>query len=117
VPDTDHLKRRAYIKVSQELSGLGVSPRYVSNVWRKHKEEILDPLNKKFNVSVKHQKLPGHPQKVSVGELHSHVKAVPLHFCKSIRTLSFKIGIPTMTLHRALKLGLLKSSKNLLSPS
>jgi hypothetical protein len=45
VPGTDRLKRRAYIKVSQEMSGSGVSPRYVSDVWRKHKEEILDPLN------------------------------------------------------------------------
>jgi hypothetical protein len=60
VPNTDRLKRGAYIKVSQELSGLEVSPRYVSDVWRKHKEEILDPLNKDIYVSKKHQKVPGH---------------------------------------------------------
>jgi len=98
VPSTDRLKRRAYIIVSQELSGLGVSPRYVSDVWRKHKKEILDPLNKDIYVSVKQQKGSGHPQKVSVVELHARVKAVPFHFCKNIRTLSFKIGIPTATL-------------------
>ncbi len=98
VSDTDRLKRRAYIKVSQEFSGLGVSPRYVSDVWRKHKEEILDLLNKDIYMSVKHQKVPGHPRKVSIAELHVRVKAVPFHFCKNIRTLSFKIGIPTATL-------------------
>ncbi len=40
------------------------------------------------------------------------VKAVPFHVCKNITTLSFKIGIPTTTLHQALKLGLPKLSKN-----
>jgi hypothetical protein len=88
----------------------------ITDVWRKHKEEILDPLNKDIYVSVKHQKVPGHPRKVSVAELHARVKAVPFHFCKNVSTLSFKIGIPTTTLHRALKLGLLKLSKNSIMP-
>jgi hypothetical protein len=32
VPETDPLKKGAYIRVSQELSNLGVSPRYVGDV-------------------------------------------------------------------------------------
>ena len=41
VPKTDCLKIRAYIRVLQELSDLGVLLRYVGGVWRKHKEDIL----------------------------------------------------------------------------
>ena len=44
------------------------------------------------------------------------MKAVPFHFHKNIRTLSFKIGIPRSTIQRAMKLGLLKSSKNSIKP-
>ena len=44
------------------------------------------------------------------------MKAVPFHFCKNIRTLSFKIGIPRSTIQQAMKLGLLKSSKNSIKP-
>ncbi len=66
--------------------------------------------------SVKQLKGSGRHRKISVLELHSRVKAVPFHFCKNLRTLSFKIGIPLTTIHRALKLGLLKSSKNSIKP-
>jgi hypothetical protein len=52
MPNTDHLKRGAYFSLSQELSDLGVSPRYVGDVWKKHKENILDPLNKDLYVSI-----------------------------------------------------------------
>ncbi len=65
---------------------------------------------------VKNKMGSGRLRKISIVELHMRVKAVPFHFCKNIRTLSFKIGIPTMTIHRALKLGLLKSSKNSIKP-
>jgi hypothetical protein len=53
---------------------------------------------------------------MSIADLHLRVKAVPFHFCKNIRTLSFKIGIPRSTIKRAMKLGLLKSSKNSIKP-
>jgi hypothetical protein len=99
VPKTYSLKNGAYIRVSQELTHRWVSSRYVGDVLKKHKEEILNPLNKDIYVCIKYQNGPGHPQKVSVAELHVHVKAVPFHFCKNIRTPSFKIGIPTTTLH------------------
>jgi hypothetical protein len=33
MPETEKLKRRAYFRVSQELSRLGVSPRLVADVW------------------------------------------------------------------------------------
>ena len=67
-------------------------------------------------MSVKQLKGSGRRPKISVLELHSHAKAVPFHFCKNLRTLSFKIVIPLTTIHRALKLGLLKSSKNSIKP-
>ncbi len=57
VPETDKLKRRAYFRVLQELSSLGVSPRFVADVWQKHKGDILDPLNKDLYMVVK--KKPG----------------------------------------------------------
>jgi hypothetical protein len=57
VPETDKPKRRAYFLVSQELSSLGVSPRFVADVWQKHKGDILDPLNKDLYMVVK--KKPG----------------------------------------------------------
>jgi hypothetical protein len=56
VPETEKLKRRAYFRVSsQELSSLGVSPRFVADVWRKHKGDILDPLNKDLYMLVKNK--------------------------------------------------------------
>ena len=116
LPETDHLKRGAYFRVSQELSDLRVSPRYVGDVWKKHKEDSLDPLNKDLYVSVKQLKGSGCHKKISVLELHSCVKAVPFHFCKNLRTLSFKIGIPLTTIHRALKFGLQNLSKNRMKP-
>ena len=83
MPNTDHLKRGAYFRVSQELLDLGVSPRYVGDVSKKHKEDILDPLNKDLYVSVKQLKGSGRHRKISVLELHSRVKAVPFHFRKN----------------------------------
>ncbi len=82
MPETDHLKWGAYFRVSQELSDLGVSPRYVGDVWKKHKEDILYPLNKDLYVSVKQLKGSGRRRKISVLELHSHVKAVPFNLLK-----------------------------------
>ena len=55
VSKTDHLKRGVYFRVSQELSDLGVSQRYVSDVWKTHKEDILNPLNKDLYVSAQHK--------------------------------------------------------------
>ena len=38
-----------------------VSPRYVADVWRRHKEDILDPLNKDLYVSLQQKKRDGKP--------------------------------------------------------
>ncbi len=65
---------------------------------------------------VKNKPGSGRLRKISVLELHLYVKAVPFHFRKNLRTLSFKIGIPLTTIHLALKLGLLKLSKNSIKP-
>jgi hypothetical protein len=54
VPKTDCPKIMAFIRVLQELANLGVSQRYVGAIWRKHKEDNLDPLNEDLYVSMKH---------------------------------------------------------------
>ena len=109
VPETEKLKRRAYIRVSQELFSLGVSPKFVDDVWRKHKGDILNLLNKDLYMVVKKKPGSGRLWKISIAELHLRVKVFPFHFRKNIRTLSFKIGIPRSTIQRAMKLGLLNS--------
>jgi hypothetical protein len=81
-----------------------------------HKGDILDLLNKDLCMSVKNKTGSGHPRNISIAELHMRVKAVPFHFRKNLRTLSFKIGIPRSTIQRAMKLELLKSSKNSSKP-
>jgi len=95
---------------------LGVSPRFVADVLRKIKGDIHDPLNKDLYMVVKKKPGSGRLRKISIADLHLRVKAVPFHFCKNIRTLSFKIGIPRSTIQQAMKLGLLKSSKNSIKP-
>ena len=49
---------------------LGVSPRFVADVWRKHKGEILDPFNKDLYMVVKKKPGSGRLQKISIAELH-----------------------------------------------
>ena len=116
VPETDRLKAGAYVRISNELSSLGVSPRYVGDVWRKYKEQILDMLNKDLIESLKHRVGAGAPRRISIEELQNRVKAVLFSFRKNIRTLAYKVGIPFATLQRALELGYLQKSKNNIKP-
>jgi len=39
-----HLVR--YVKIAEELNTYGVSPYYVGTIWRKHKQDILDTVNR-----------------------------------------------------------------------
>ena len=87
VPKTDYLKGGAYRRVSQDLSNLQVSPRNVADVWRQHKEDILDPLNKDLYESLKHKQGVENPRKISIVELQTRVRAVPYHFHKNVWTL------------------------------
>ena len=116
VPETDRLKPGAYVRISNELSSLGVSPRYVGDVWRKYKEQILDTLNHDLMESLKHRKGAGPPRRISIEDLQTRVKAVPFRFRKNIRTLAYKVGIPRSTLHDALKKGCLQKSSNSINP-
>jgi hypothetical protein len=116
VPETDRLKAKAYERIANELSSLGVSPRYVADVWRKYKKQILDTLNEDLIESLKHRKGAGPPRRISIEDLQTRVKAVPFGFRKNIRTLAYKVGIPYTTLHRALKIGCLQKSKNSIKP-
>ncbi len=42
IPETDSLKSKAYKRVSVELYPLGVSPRYIRQIRKKYKKDILD---------------------------------------------------------------------------
>ena len=59
---------------------MGVSPRFVADVWRKHKGDILDPLNKDLYMVVKKKPGFGRLRKISIAELPLRVKAVLFHF-------------------------------------
>ncbi len=37
-------KLKVYAEIAQELGQLGVSPRYVGDIWRHHKDAIVDSL-------------------------------------------------------------------------
>jgi hypothetical protein len=116
VPETDCLKAGAFIRIANDLITLGVSPRYVGDIWRKHKNEIIDPLNTALMKSLKHRKGAGAPWRISIKDFQARVKAVPFHFHKNVRTLAYKVGIPRTTMQQALKIGCLKTSKNSIKP-
>ncbi len=113
-PKTGSLTNRskAYAQVAQELGQFGVSPSYVGDIWQRHKDAIVDSLRHDLKESLKkHKKVPGRPQRISIEELHARVMSVEWHFCKDFCTLSKKIGVPTSTLHRAMKCGILRTTK------
>jgi hypothetical protein len=60
------------------------------------RRQTTDTDKRQFNLFFhrKHKKGVGKPRKISIAELHMHVRAVPFHFRKNVGTLSFKIGIP-----------------------
>ena len=43
---TKQLKRKAYARIAEELNSFGVSEDYVAKMWRKHKQDILDTVNR-----------------------------------------------------------------------
>ena len=100
---TKQLERMAYARIAEELNSFGVSDLYVAELWRKHKQDILDTVNRDLDKSLKQLSGSGHPQKISVVELYEKVKAVPFQYRKNVRTLAFKVGIPKSTIHNALK--------------
>ena len=43
---TKKLERKAYVRIAEELNTFGVSPYYVGTIWRKHKQDIVDTVNR-----------------------------------------------------------------------
>jgi hypothetical protein len=113
---TKKLEHKPYVRIAEDLNTFGVSPYYVGTIWRKHKQDILDIVNRDLVKSL--QTLPGSGRrcKISVVELYAKVKAVPFHFHKNVRTLASKVGIPKSMIHDALKKGLLKHTRNTIRP-
>jgi hypothetical protein len=113
---TKKLKRKAYVRIAKEFEHIWGVTLLCGYHWRKHKQDILDTVNRDRVKSL--QTLPGsgrHP-KISVVELYAKVKAVPFHFCKNVRTMASKVGIPKSTIHYTLKKGLLKHTRNTIRP-
>jgi hypothetical protein len=104
---TKKLKRKAYVRIAEELNTFGVSPYYVGYIWRKHNQYILDTVNHDLVKSRKTLPGSGQPRKISVVELYENVQAVTFHYRKNVPTLAFKVSIPKSTIHNALKKGLL----------
>jgi hypothetical protein len=50
-----------YKKIAEELIPLGVSWRYVADIWRKHKESILDSAHVDLKGALAHKKGAGAP--------------------------------------------------------
>ena len=113
---TKRLERKAYARIAEELNSFGVSDVYVAKLWRKHKQDILDSVNRDLVMSLKRLSGSGGQRKISVVELYEKVKAVPFQYRKNVRTLAFKVGIPNSTIHDALKKGLLKHTHNTIRP-
>ena len=116
IPETDRLNAGAYSRIAADLIMLGGSPRYVGDIWRQRKKEIMNSLNTDLMKSLKHRKGAGAPRRISVEDLQARVKALPFNFCKNYRTLANKVGVPYSTIQRALKLGFLKTSRNCIKP-
>jgi hypothetical protein len=113
---TKRLERKAYARIAEELNSFGVSKIYVRKLWRKHKQDILDTINRDLVKSLKRLPGSGGQRKISVVELYEKMKAVPFQYRKNVRTLAFKVGIPKSTIHDALKKGLLKHTRNTIRP-
>ena len=67
-----------YQKNAEELIPLGVSWRYVADIWRKHKESILNSACVDLKGTLAHKKGAGAPRRISIEDLHRRVRAVPL---------------------------------------
>jgi hypothetical protein len=75
-PETGSITNRleAYVQVVQELGQLDVSPRYVGDIWQRHKDAIVDSLRHDLKESLKHKKVPGRPRRITIEELHARVR-------------------------------------------
>jgi hypothetical protein len=62
-PKTGSIRNRlkAYAQVAQELGQSGVLPRYVGDIWRRHKDAIVDSLRHNLREELKHKKGAGSP--------------------------------------------------------
>ncbi len=105
-----------YQKIAEELIPLGVSWRYVADIWKKHKESIHNSACVDLKGALAQKKGAGVPRCISIEDLHCRVRAVPFKDRKCIWSLGKKVGIPRATLERALKLGLLKTTKSHIKP-
>ena len=74
-----------YQKIAEELIPLGVSWRYVADIWRKHNESILDALVD-LKRALAHKKEAGAPRRISIEDLHRHVGRI------SIEDLHRRVG-------------------------
>jgi len=80
------LKCKTYVRITEELNTFGASPCCVGTIWRKHKQDILDTVNRDLVKILKTLPGSGRHRKISVVELCAKEKAVPFHYHKNVRT-------------------------------
>jgi hypothetical protein len=77
----------------------------VRHLWRKYRKAIVNPH--KFKLDVKQKMGTGGKRKIEVSDVIKRVKAVQFRYRQTYRSLSSQVGIPTTTLFRLLKAGIL----------
>ena len=87
---------------------------FAAMMWRKNKDAILNPQLHKLDVSRKSGS--GKTRKFTVAQVQQMVRGVRFRYRKTIRTLACQISIPRVTLHRLLKQGHLKKTRNCVKP-
>ena len=116
-PARGQLVPQARKKIALVLAPLGVSPRYVGDVWYKYKESLLNTVGKDLVAEVKHKQGGEKPRIVTIEQLHEHVRSIPFSQHTNIRTLAQKLGLTRSTVGRALRLGILGKSRSAIKPS
>ncbi len=82
----------------------------VKKIWRAHKASIINPA--KFKIDVAWKKGSGRKRNISDAVLIARLKDVEFCFQQTIWTLAKKIEMPSSSLYRYLKKGVLKNKRS-----
>ena len=101
------LKRRdlRHGAISDAAQHFHASRKCIRGVWKANKQAILDPEQRKIDISRK--KGSGRLRKFTVQQVQEKVKRVPLSQRQTVRALAARLNIPRTSLHRLLKEGTL----------
>ena len=77
-PERSRLVPKAREKIALLLSPLGVSPKYVGDLWLKYKQTILDTMGNDLREAVQDREKSGRPRSVSIEQIHEPVSKCTL---------------------------------------